>query len=78
MNQITAIILLLVAAFCVYGFIAAKEIAAAILLLVAAFCVYGFIASFEPGPRAIYFRVGYPIVGVLCLVVAVAILMRKK
>jgi hypothetical protein len=42
-----------------------KPLLVAILLLVAAFCVYGFVASFEPSPRAIYFRIGYAVVGVL-------------
>jgi hypothetical protein len=48
--------------------------AATLLLLVAAFCVYGFIAAFEPGPTHIYFRIGYPIVGLACLAGAIALL----
>ena len=36
--------------------------------ILAVFCVYGFIASFEPGPRNVYFRIGYPIVGLVSLV----------
>jgi hypothetical protein len=52
--------------------------AAFLLLLVAAFCVYGFFAAGEPGPNHIYFRVGYPIVGIVSLAAAVALLMRKK
>jgi hypothetical protein len=49
-----------------------------VLLLIAAFCLYGFIAAGEPGPNHIYFRVGYPIVGIVSLVTALALLMRKK
>jgi hypothetical protein len=49
-----------------------------VLFLVAAFCVYGFIAAGEPGPNHIYFRTGYAIVGLVSLVAAVALLMRKK
>jgi hypothetical protein len=52
--------------------------AAFLLLLVAAFCVNGFFAAGEPGPNHIYFRVGYPVVGIASLAAAVALLMRKK
>ena len=48
------------------------------LLFMAAFCVYGFIASGEPGPNHIYFRIGYPLVGVVCLAIAVASLMSGR
>lgn len=41
--------------------------------ILAVFCVYGFIASFEPGPRNVYFRIGYPIVGLISLVAARAL-----
>jgi hypothetical protein len=51
---------------------------AVILLLVAAFCLYGFIAAGEPGPNHIYYRIGYPIVGIVCLAAAVVMLVRKK
>ncbi len=54
-----------------------KQALAFVLLLIAAFCVYGFIASFEPGPYAVYFRIGYPVVGVACAAVATAILARR-
>ena len=55
-----------------------KEGNVAVLLLLAAFCVYGFIAAGEPGPNHIYYRIGYPLVGIVCLATAVAILLRKK
>ena len=55
-----------------------KQGNALVLLLVAAFCVYGFIAAGEPGPNHIYFRIGYPVIGILCLALAVAMLVRKK
>jgi hypothetical protein len=55
-----------------------REVIAFVLLLVAAFCVYGFIASGEPGPNHIYYRIGYSIVGVVCLAVAVASLIRPR
>src|SRR5687768_6414522 len=55
-----------------------KKVIAVILLLVAAFCVYGFIAAGEPEPNHIYFRIGYPIVGIASLAAAVAMLVRKK
>lgn len=58
--------------------IAMRAIAAVVLLLVAAFCVYGFIAAGEPGPNHIYYRIGYPLVGILCLAAAAAMLTRKK
>jgi hypothetical protein len=54
-----------------------KSIAAVVLLLIAAFCVYGFIAAGEPGPNHIYYRIGYPILGIACLATA-AMLIRKK
>jgi hypothetical protein len=43
---------------------------AVLFAILAVFCVYGFIASFEPGPRNAYFRIGYPIVGLVSLVAA--------
>jgi hypothetical protein len=49
---------------------------AATLLLASAFCAYGFIAAGEPGPNHVYFRVGYAVIGIVCLIVAV-ILARK-
>ena len=55
-----------------------KALIAVPLLLLAAFCVYGFIASGEPGPNHLYFRVGYPIVGVASLALAVASLMPPR
>ena len=55
-----------------------REITAVALLLVATFCVYGFIAAGEPGPNHVYYRVGYSVVGIVSLVAAVALLMRKK
>lgn len=51
---------------------------AMLLLLVAAFCVYGFMAAFEPGPTHIYYRIGYPIVGIACLAGAFALLMAGR
>jgi hypothetical protein len=51
---------------------------AMLLLAVAAFCVYGLIAAFEPGPTHIYFRIGYPILGLACLAGAVALLMGGR
>ena len=51
---------------------------AMLLLLVAAFCVYGFFAAFEPGEGHIYFRIGYPIVGIACLAGAFALLMGGR
>lgn len=55
-----------------------RIIAAVILLLVAAICVFGFLAAGEPGPNHIYYRIGYPLVGIVCLASAVAMLVRKK
>jgi len=55
-----------------------REIVAILLLLVAAFCVYGFIAAGEPGPNHIYFRIGYPLVGIVCLGIAIASLMTRR
>jgi hypothetical protein len=49
-----------------------------VLFLVAAFCVFGFIAAGEPGANNIPFRIGYPLVGLLCLAIAVALQLRKK
>jgi hypothetical protein len=51
---------------------------AMLLLVVAAFCVYGFIAAFEPGPTHIYYRIGYPILGIACLAGALALLMGSR
>ena len=39
-----------------------------LLVCIAAFCVFGFLTSFEPGAGHIYFRIGYPIVGLVCLI----------
>jgi hypothetical protein len=47
-------------------------------ILIAAFCVYGFIASWEPGPHASYFRIGCPLLGILCGAVAAALLLAKR
>jgi Na+/melibiose symporter-like transporter len=44
---------------------------------VAIFCLYGFIAAGEPGPNHAAFRVGYAVVGVLCLVVMLGCLRRS-
>jgi hypothetical protein len=55
-----------------------KEVIAIILLFVAAFCVYGFIASTEPGPNHIYYRIGYPIVGIVCLAIAASSLITPR
>jgi uncharacterized membrane protein len=55
-----------------------KGVIAVVLLFVAALCVYGFIAAGEPGPNHIYFRIGYPIVGIVCLATAVAMLVRRN
>ena len=52
--------------------------AATLLLLVAAFCLYGFISAFEPGEGHIYFRIGYPILGLACLAGAIALLMGGR
>jgi len=51
-----------------------KVVVAVVLMLVTAFCVYGFIAAGEPGPNHIYFRVGYPVAGLLSLAGAVGLL----
>ena len=37
------------------------------LTIVALFCGYGFMASFEPSSGAIYFKIGYAAIGLLCL-----------
>lgn len=55
-----------------------RPIFAVILLLVAAFCVFGFIASGEPGPNHMLFRIGYPLVGILSLALAVAALLKPR
>jgi hypothetical protein len=55
-----------------------KPVLAVILLFAAAFCVFGFIASGEPGPNHIYFRIGYSVVGLLCLALAVAALVQPR
>ncbi|MCC6493091.1 MAG: hypothetical protein IT424_08715 [Pirellulales bacterium] len=54
-----------------------KTIAANVLMLVAALCVYGFSASGEPGPSHVYFRVGYAVVGIACLAIALVLLARR-
>jgi len=37
-------------------------------LLVGAYCIFGFMATFEPGAaNAMAFRIGYAIMGLLCL-----------
>jgi hypothetical protein len=48
-----------------------------LLLLTAAVSAYGFLASFEPSPRAAYFRVGYAVVGLLCLACLAALYTRR-
>jgi hypothetical protein len=55
-----------------------KEVIALVLLLVTAFCAYGFIAADEPGPNHVNYRIGYPVVGIVCLAAAVAMLVRKR
>jgi hypothetical protein len=52
-----------------------RLVAAVLLVALAASCAYGFVASFEPGDFLI-FRIGYPLVGLLCLAAAVY-LVRK-
>jgi hypothetical protein len=47
-----------------------------VLLLIAAFCAYGFLASFEPGPF-LAFRIGYPVLGAVCLGSAVWLLSKR-
>ena len=50
-----------------------------LLLAVAAFCLVGFLATFEPTdtPGAFMtFRIGYAVVGVLCLVGTVALIVN--
>lgn len=44
--------------------------------LVAMFCLFGFTAAGEPGPNHAALRVGYAVVGVLCLVVMLACVRR--
>jgi hypothetical protein len=53
-----------------------RLVAAVVVLALTAFCAYGFVASFEPGDFLI-FRIGYPLIGLLCLAAAVY-LVRKK
>ena len=55
-----------------------RSVFAMLLLVVAAFCVYGFIAAGESGPTHIYFRIGYPILGLACLAGAIALLMGGR
>jgi hypothetical protein len=55
-----------------------NSVVAIATLLVAAFCSYGFLASWEPGPGHIYFRIGYAIVGIVCLAIGVAILAQRR
>jgi hypothetical protein len=55
-----------------------KVVVAVVLLLVTAFCVYGFIAAGEPGEINTYFRVGYPIAGLVSLAGAVALLVGGR
>jgi hypothetical protein len=50
---------------------------AILLLLIAAFCAYGFLASFEPGPRAVNFRIAYAAAGLLCLVGVAVLYIRR-
>lgn len=50
---------------------------AILLLLIAAFCAYGFLASFEPDPRAVQFRVGYAVAGLLCLIGVAVLYIRR-
>jgi hypothetical protein len=38
-----------------------------ILLSVAAFCLFGFMATFEQSSNALGFRIGYSIIGIVCL-----------
>jgi hypothetical protein len=51
---------------------------ALLLLLVAASCGYGFIAAGEPGPNHMYFRVGYAVVGIVCVAAAVALSLKRR
>lgn len=55
-----------------------RPMIAAVSLALAAFCVYGILATFEPGPRAIPFRIGYSVGGVLCLAAALSAFVIKK
>jgi hypothetical protein len=55
-----------------------KTAAALFLFLVAAYCLYGFIAAGEPGPNHIYFRVGYAVVGLVCIGIAFALLLNRS
>lgn len=60
-----------------------KVVVALALMPVAAFCLFGFLASFENTPGAIYFRLGYGVVGIACVaaissLVTIAVLKRAK
>ena len=55
-----------------------KVVVAVVLLLVAAFCVFGFIAAGEPGANHIYYRVGYPVAGLVSLAVAAGLLVGGR
>lgn len=46
-----------------------------LLLAAAGLCVLGFLASFEPGTAPLW-RVGYPAVGLLCVLAAMNVLFR--
>jgi hypothetical protein len=52
-----------------------RQALVAVSLLIAAFCAFGFLASFEPGPY-LAFRIGYPVLGALCLGAAVWLLRK--
>jgi hypothetical protein len=54
-----------------------KTSAAFFLLLVAAYCVYGYIAAGEPGPGHFYYRVGYAVLGLVCIGIALAMLLNR-
>jgi len=54
-----------------------STVLAIVLLAIVAFCVYGFMASFEPGPIAIYFRIGYPVVGLVSIAAAAALFSKR-
>ena len=53
-----------------------RVVMAVVLLLLAAFCGYGFLASFEPG-AGLAFRIDYPVVGVVSILAAAILLLRK-
>ncbi len=48
-----------------------------ILLAVLAFCAFGFMATFEP-PGWVGLRIGYAVVGALCLFGVARALLKKK